>query len=296
MRSLLFLSAMLSLAACSTDGTGSLRVRISGEGPAMTGYPFDDGADVIAFVDGWSLTYARVLVSVSGFELQTRSGASAGPPTDGVVADLHLDTPIAWQLDGVPARRWDRLSYDLVPPTASSRLLAGVGTTDAARMISGSCAMLIEGTATNGAASVPFSFCIPDPVRAYDCESGIDGTEGVVVGVNAVDDVELTIHLDHLFLDSVSATEPNMRFEPLAALAGADSMLTLDDLATTPVTDIEDRSGNYIVVDGHVLVYDPGPFPLDANRSIASYVRANATTMGHLEGEGHCKYVLDPTP
>lgn len=289
-RSLLGL-AFLSVTSCADTGHGSLVVRVSGEGPAVAGYPYDDGSEIIGFVDGWSLTYTHVFVSLERFRLASEDGSDAGLAVDGVIADLHLGDAIAWNLPSVGARRWDRLAYDLAVPDADARLLDGVAQADADRMRTSGYAVLVEGVATDGADTIPFSFGIPDEVRAYDCESGVDGTMGTSVRVNGVSSVELTIHLDHFFLDSIAAAEPSMRFEALAARAGADQMLTLDDLLTVPVTDIRDRDGAFILVDGGVLVYDPGPFPLDANRSLASYVRANAITLGHLDGEGHCRYV-----
>lgn len=292
----LFVVAALGLSACSSDGTGSVVVRISGEGPAKSGYPFDDGGDVIEFADGWSLTFSRVLVSIASFELQASDGSRAAAATDGIVADLHLSDPVAFELDGIGARRWDRVSFDVVPPEPTARLLEGVTEDDVARMRAGGFAVLVEGTATEGDDTIPFSFGIVDRVHAYDCHSGDDGTAGLVVPVNGIEEAEITIHLDHFFLDSIAAEEPSMRFEHLASLAGADNLLTLDDLAHTPVTDVRDRNGDYILVDGRVLVLDPGPFTLDAERSIASYVRANAITLAHFEGEGHCSYLEMDAP
>lgn len=278
------------LGSCVDPGHGSVRVRLDGEGPAISGYPYDDGAEVIGFVDGWSLQYTHVFVSVSGFSLAASDGADAGLSTPGVVADLHLGPTTAFTLPSVQARRWDRLAYELVPPAADAVLLDGVSSTDAERMRTGGYALLIEGVASDGTVSLPFSFGFTDAIRAYDCESGIDGTAGALGRPGGVTEVDLTIHLDHFFLDSIASPAPSMRFEPLAARAGADGLLTLDDLLAVPVTDIRDRQGDFIAVDGKVLVYDPGPFPLDANRSLASYVAANATTVGHLDGEGHCRY------
>ena len=287
------LSLALLLASCDAGGQGTLRVHLSGEQPALTGYPFDDGVDVVGFVDGWTLEYTKVLVSVGRFSLSTTTGEKATLDVDPVVADLHLGDARAWELRGIPARRWDRLSFDVVPPTEGTRALPGVLAADVDRMRTQGLALLVEGVARNGGAAIPFSFGFHERVRAYDCVSGTDGTRGAVVRSNAIDEVELTFHLDHLFLDSLVVPEPSMRFEPLAALAGPDSLLTLDDLQH-PITDLADRSGTPLVVDGSALVYDPGSFLLDEGRSIASYVEASATTMPHLDGEGHCGYVTPP--
>lgn len=290
---LLLASFVLLLASCQNGGEGTLRVHLSGEEPALTGYPFDDGVEVVGFVDGFTLEYTKVLVSVGRFSLSTSSGERAPLDVDPVVADLHLGDAPAWELGGIPAGRWERLSFDVVPPTETARALDGVLASDVERMRTEGLALLVEGVARNGATTVPFSFGLAQRVRAYDCTSGIDGTLGVVVRSNAIDDVELTFHLDHLFLDSLAVPEPSMRFEPLAALAGPDGLLTLDDLAH-PITDLADRNGSPILVDGAVLVYDPASFVLDEGRSIASYVRASASTMPHLDGEGHCRYVTPP--
>lgn len=284
--------ALLALTSCAERGSGTVRIRVSGEGPAVSGYPFDDGGETIAFADGWSIGYTKVLVSIAEPGLRTRRGSDAEVTVDAVVVDLHQGDATVWEIPNVAARRWDRVSYLLTPPTVATRLADGVLADDAERMRTSALSVLVEGVASKGATTIPFSFGIPDVVRAYDCENGDDGTAGIVVRDSAVETVEFTIHLDHFFLDSIAAAEPSMRFEGLAARAGADGILTLDDLATIPVTDVVDLAGQRIVVDGSVFVYDPGPFPLDEARSIASYVRANATTLGHMNGEGHCRYAV----
>lgn len=281
------LASFLILAsfACGTDeGVGTVRVSLSGEEASREGFPVGE----IAFADGWSIEFERVVVSLVDFRIESASGDAAATEADPVVADLHLGEPLAWTFEGVPARRWDRISYRFGPPTEASRRVGSVDEATVAAMIAGEHALHVEGVATRDEERVPFVFALDLPVDATACEAA-DGTEGLVVREATFDDAQITVHLDHLFFDTFATEDASMRFDPMAAVAGVDG-LVLDDLARQSTTDVRNAEGEPLLVDGSPLVYDPGDLVLDSP-TLRDFVRAAATTVGHFQGEGHCDYV-----
>lgn len=280
------------LAACTGDtGSGSVRVSVSGEEASLGGYPVDLGGETIAFEDGWTLQFERVLVSLTDFTLATADGDSLAPE-GAVVADLHLGMPLGWEMEGVPAQRWDRVSYRIAPPGADSQLLAGTDPAVVETMRANGWSMLVEGAAQHDGETVRFSLGLPLAIRNDACQSGVDGTDGIVVTNGGVTEAEVTIHLDHLFFDTYANDEASMRFEPYAAVA-TGGVMTLDSLATQELASPVDRAGATIAdAGGAPVVYDPGPLTL-AERNLRGYVLAAASTVGHFNGEGHCDYSVE---
>jgi hypothetical protein len=278
----------------SNASTGEVRVDLSGEEASVQGYPVGSGEDEIAFVDGFTLQFSKVLVSLERFDLAGADGSEANLDADSVVADLHLGEPEAWVFEGVPSRRWEDVSYVLAPATESSRPVNDVTSEDLQAMIDGGYALWIAGNATDGLETYAFDLRFEGlRVLSEACFNGLDETDGLVVPRNAVVQAQVTVHLDHLFFDTFATDEALLRFEPWAAAAGEDGIVTLDDLETQPLADLRDRNGDPLVDgEGSPIVYDPGPLSLSAN-NLREYVVAAATTTGHFNGEGHCDYVVE---
>jgi len=285
------------LVGCGSDGSsgssGEVRVDLSGEEASVQGYPVGSGDDEIAFEDGFTVQFDKVLVAIERFELRGSDGSEASLDADPIVADLHLGEPEAWVFDGVPSRRWDDVRFLMAPPTDQSRAVNEVTSEDLQVMVDGGYSMWIEGTASDGSETYPFDLRFTDlSVLSEACQNGVDETDGLVVPNNAVVNAQVTIHLDHLFFDTYATDEALLRFEPWAAVAGDDGIITMDDLETQPLADLRDRDGAPLL-DGedNPVVYDPGPLVLPSN-NLREYVHAAATTMGHFNGEGHCDYVV----
>jgi hypothetical protein len=278
----------------SSSGDGEVRVELSGEEAAVQGYPVGSGEDQIAFADGFTLQFEKVLVAIEGFELSGADGASASLDADAIVADLHLGEPEAWVFASVQSRRWEDVRYVYAPPTSESRNVNGVAQADLEAMVDGRYALWITGTASDGTEEYPFDLRFEDfRVVSEACVNGLDETDGLVVANNAVVNAQVTVHLDHLFFDTFATDEALLRFEPWAAVAGEDGVITLEDLESQSLSDLLDRNGDPLL-DGesNPVVYDPGPLSLPAN-NLGEYVIAAATTTGHFNGEGHCDYVVE---
>ncbi len=103
----------------------------------------------------------------------------------------------------------------------------------------------------------------------------------------------MTVHLDHLFFDSLVVERAEMRLEALAAAADADGRVTLDALSAQPLADLRDTAGAPLRdASGAPVLYDPGSAPLAAP-TLREFVRASLSTVGHLDGEGHCAYARE---
>jgi hypothetical protein len=89
-----------------------------------------------------------------------------------------------------------------------------------------------------------------------------------------------------LFFDSYADDEAELRFEAMAAVAPQTGPLTLEHLAE------QDNLSDPFGSEGEPLdfAYDPGSSFDPVPESLREYVIAAATTTGHWNGEGHCRY------
>jgi hypothetical protein len=287
----LWLGAAAGMLGCGSGGTGTLVVHASGEEAAAEGFPVDVGAEVLDFVDGWSLQFDAILVSVTDFELRDDHGAGAALDAGAVVVDLRQGEPVLWRFEGVLSGRWSDVRFGFGPPTDASRPVGPVDSVLLSQMRDGGRAMWIEATATHGADTVELVLGLPLSVLNARCENGLDGTDGVVVRRGGITEAEMTVHLDHLFVDSL-ADDGDMRFEPFAAMADEDGQVTLEALAGQSLSDLRDRNGDPIEEGGEPIFYDSGSYDLAAP-NLREFVLAAASSMGHFNGEGHCEYVVE---
>jgi hypothetical protein len=281
----------LCAAGCdaSEGGNGTLAIRISGEEAALGGYPVGEGEDQIAFTDGWTLEFQKVIVSISHFHLATEDGEEADLDVDPIVVDLHQGAPELWRFEGIAAQRWDQVDYRYSKPTGDARSVNDVSEADFELMRDNSYSLLIEAIARKDEQEVPLQFGFPLAIDVMHCENGLDGTDGIVVRDNAVTNAEITVHLDHLFFDSYATEEANLRFDAMAAMYDrAPSSGPLLLAALKGQDNLSDMKGP----DGEPLdlSYDPGSAFHPVPKNLEEYVNAAAETTGHWNGEGHCEY------
>ncbi|MBX7192934.1 MAG: hypothetical protein K1X94_12790 [Sandaracinaceae bacterium] len=282
---------LLALAGVATsgcaEGAGSVEVAIDGEQAAEIGYPAGD----IAFADGWSMTFDHLFVAVEGFSL---ADAATSVPLEApsTLVDLTGGEQIVWSFPSVPAQRWPNVGYDIAPPTSATRRLGEVAQSDLDAMIAAGASFRMMGTASHPTqGSFTLDLVLPLRIETHHCQSGRDGTDGLVVPASARYVTQITTHLDHLFFDSARAEEPALRFDAWAAVAGDDRVITLDDLETQQLADLHDASGEPLLDDaGAPVIYEPPSTGLP-RQTLGAFVIAQAITIGHFEGEGHCEYV-----
>lgn len=292
-RTLVVLGIGLAVACGDGErGTGTVVVSLSGERAAQEGYPVGEGEGAIAFADGYSLQFESVLVSIRDVSFGGADDAVADLDADPVVAELVDGSQLGYTFSDIEAARYRDVGFVIGPPDEQARSVGGVDDEDLDTMIERGYALWIRGSATDADGTYPFDLGFENTVHSSRCQNGVDGTDGLVVPDNATVEVEITIHLDHLWFDSFAYDGAPLLFEPWAAVAGDDGAITLDELAAQALADVHDRAGEPVLdEDGHPVVYDPGPLVVQAN-NLREYVVAAAATMGHFNGEGHCDYAL----
>lgn len=279
MRRITMAMAMLAL-GCS-EPTGALTVEVSGEEAAVEGFGADD------FADGWSVRFDALVVSLGDFDLHGSDGEHAALGLDPVIVDLTRGDTSAWTLEGVSARRWQDVRYRVRPATSDARVLGAVDPTLRQRMIDEGLSMYVEATATRDAAERRIRWGFRHDVAHSRCE-GADGTEGIVVRSGAPNVVQITLHWDHLFFDSLVVDEAGMRFDAIDAVEG--DPITLQALSAQRLADLRGVDGGPLrSAEGSLVVYDPGSAVL-SEPTLRGMIEAAASGVGHLDGEGHCEY------
>ncbi len=279
-------------AGCGSEstetGTGSLAIRVTGEDAAKTGFPVQEDSETIAFADGWSLEFAKFLISFGSVNVQGADGKVAIGSSETYIADLHAEDASLPEFGGLAARRWERFGFEVKAPDATTKVLGTIDDADVQTMVTGKYNYWIEGTATKGAESVEFAWGIGNPTKNANCTNGLDNTDGVIIRSNATTEAEITIHVEHLFWDTLGSEMASLRFDAIAAVAGVDKKVTTDEITMQSLADLKDANGMPLVDGaGMPVVYNPGSVPL-TSQDLLSFIRASSSSMAHLNGEGLC--------
>lgn len=279
---------------CSDDGdetaagSGSLTLVATGEDGAKEGFPFEEDGEAVAFTDDWTVSFSKVLVSVGNISLEGDDGKVALRSDEHYLVDLHAGDPELGTFDGLGARRWEKLSYEILPAAGGMTNVSGVASADVEAMVEGGYNYWLEGTAEKGDSAFTFAWGLKNPTRNANCTNGSDDTQGVVIRDNATTEAELTFHFDHLFWSTLGTEEADLRFEAIAAAGRDDGDISWEDLEAQQLASLVGLDGEPLVdEDGNSLVYNPGSVRLAA-QDLASFILASSSSMGHLNGEGLC--------
>lgn len=269
-------------------GKGTLAVRITGEDAAKTGFPVQEDMEMIAFEDGWTLQFSKFLISVGAIDVKGADGAVGSSSSDTYIADLHAADASLPEVASLEARRWERFSFQIKAPDATAKTVGTVDSADVQAMIAGKYNYWLEGTATKGAETIAFAWGLANPTQNANCTNGVDNTDGVVIRANATTEAEITIHVEHLFWDSLGSELASLRFDAIAAVAGADKKVTTEEIAMQSLANLKDAQGMPLVDGNNMpIVYNPGSVPLKT-QDLLSFIQASGASMAHLNGEGLC--------
>ncbi|WP_438004306.1 hypothetical protein WME89_36675 [Sorangium sp. So ce321] len=270
-----------ALAGCGDEGasgTGSVAFSTWGEDYIEQEIPAADLAD------GWSIQYEKFLFVLRNVTVADREG-NVGARMQGSILFDHTKAgakPVV-TFDGLEARPWERVSYEIGPIDADAAL-EGATEDDKALMLDAGASVHIEAIARKGDGGgekrLDWTFSLA--TRYADCKGDRAGkeTDGVLVTNGGTDTVELTIHGDHFFYDDLQAATAARRFAPIAAAdADDDGAVTLEELAAVRLVAIEE--GTY------------GTGSAGNVDDLGAFVAALSRTIGHFRGEGECVSV-DP--
>lgn len=274
---------LLVVGGCTPPvGEGQVQVKVSGEESVRQGFP----SHLLA--DGWSVRFTRYLVSVGEFTLSSPSRAEEQRLEGQLVVDLQKGEANLGELQGVRAGRWD-VGFRVGPPGEGVQTPDGhVRPEDVERMRQGRYSYWLEGEAVKvGAGVFTFAMGFPLDVRMQTCTNGDDGTRGVVVPENSGALAEVSIHAEHMFYDRLGTHNGvQLRFEAFAAVAGADKVITAEELATQSLLDLRGMDGGELKdASGMPVVYQPGAFSV---RTLLEFVTQSVADQAHLNGGGIC--------
>ena len=261
--------ATATIACDAESGFGSVVVTITGEEAATEGLPFSEDGEVIEFADGWSVTFAHYLAVVGGLQVgdQTHDEAFivdlAALPGDPPAVELHT-------FAGLAAAQAP-FSFTMPAANADTTVLGEIPTDLVTLMRNDGLTYYIAGTATKGARAITFEFPLVAATKNARCTNGDDDKDGITVAAGVATAAEITIHIEHLFYDTLGVESPALVFDPLADLAAADDDdLTSAELGAAPID---------------TAAYDKGSFDVD---TMLEYIAVAASSQGHLNGEGLC--------
>lgn len=269
----LLVAVSASFVACSDDEDEP----VEGE-PATSkfyayGEPFiEDGIPASAFADGWAITFSEFVITVNDAGIK-----GAGPWSETSATALYVDVAKAGNEAANPGtavgtvatttnKTYDEAFYTIAPATVGNNVNAADATVT--EMQAAGASVLVRGTATKGDSSINFDWALNSSSTYNPCE--IQGFSPVASEETRV---ELTIHGDHLFYDSLSSEDPDLIFQAYAdADANADGTVTIGELEAVQVIDTNFNAGG-----------------ADDVKTLLDFVTFQSTTLGHINGEGHCE-------
>jgi hypothetical protein len=248
---------------------GSVEVTVTGEEAATEGLPFSEDGETIAFSDGdWTVTFERYVVALR--DITVGDASIAGP----FVVDLSRaeGEPPAFSLgtlEDLPAGR-ATFGFAIDAADADATVFGDVTDDELAAMADAEASYWVKGTATDGADTVSFDWLLGARTTNSDCTNGVDDTQGVVVAEDATVEAEITVHIEHVFYDTLGVEGPGLVMDPMVALAGEDGVVTTDELAAADIDP---------------TVYDRGSYDVD---DMLGFITVSASSQAHLNGEGLC--------
>lgn len=264
---------VLGCGAEETSGSGAVSFSTWGEDLIEKEIPSS------MFADGWTIKYTKFLVVIGDVRIADETGAALQMSTT-TLYDHHTPgvKPVVTFAD-IPAQPYPNVSYAIRPASVSTSLDPSATAADLAMMTEKGLALYVEGSAEKGAEKKTFHWGFGVPTAYTQCRGQKDGREilGVLVTNGGTDDVELTIHGDHLFYDDLQSPNAARRFDAIASAdADGDGEVTLAELAPKKLVDIDPASGGY------------GTGSAGDVNDLGAFVTALSRTVGHFRGEGEC--------
>jgi hypothetical protein len=184
------------------------------------------------------------------------------------VWDLTQPGPLAIGSTTAPAGEYTHTAYTIGPAKTSSSA-GNASEDDLQMMIDDELSIYIAGTATDGEDEITFEWGFDTDITYDPCHS-----KGVLKEDKSAT-VQITIHGDHLFYDDAVSADPSLRFADIAnadAEGDGDGDVTQEELE-----------------DYEILPLDHyGVGSLDDIDNMWEYIAHMTSTLGHIDGEGHC--------
>jgi hypothetical protein len=252
---LLCLGLGLLSSACADPGQTTLRITAYGEEFIEDEIP----ADVL--VDGWELDFSRFLVAFGEVEAdgEALAGTFVVDLTQGSGGEGHELGTVTLPAEGRPHLAFRVAPFAIATPVSATE-------DDVMTLVAAGASILVEGTATKGGEVVSFSWPFGTDTHYVDCASTAELAAGDPKS-------QITVHADHLFYDDLDSSTPNTAFDLVAeADVDGDGEVTPDELRALDIT----TQARYQVGSRDVT-------------DLWSYIEVQTSTVGHIDGEGHCE-------
>ena len=256
---------LVSVFACDdeteeNEGEGTLTVTLWGEDFIEEGIPAEELAD------SYAVTYTKFLIALSNISAAKGDAAPALTASDMKIWDVSKSGPFTVTSDTVPAGGYTHTAYRISPATDAATP-GNADDDDVQFMIDNALSVYVEGTADDGTTAVTFTWGFETDTTYDPCHSTGTLTDGGTA------QIQITIHGDHLLYDSAISENPELRFNDIAlADADADGQVTETELEAYDITALS----NYVV----------GSLDID---NMYDYIAHMTSTLGHIDGEGHCE-------
>lgn len=258
------------LAGCG-GGTGSVQFDTWGEEYIEQAIPASE------FEDGWEIKFSKFLIHIGHVTVADADGNTGAKMEGTLLFDHKLsgEKPV-FAAEDLEARRWESVSFQVPVADASAELSEGLTEADRDLIVNAGASVYVVGSATKGDVTKTFTWAFPVSTEYTECKGDLDGKEtpGALVTNGGVDEIQLTIHGDHLFYDDLQSADAKLRFDPIAAADDGDGDITLEELSAVQLVDIE--VGTY------------GTGSVDGVNDLAQFITALSQTVGHFRGEGEC--------
>jgi hypothetical protein len=275
MKRLRFLGAPITLSFLITGcggGTGAVSFSTWGE------EYIEDVIPASEFEDGWEVSYDKFLVNIGHVTVADAAGDTGARMAGTMIFNHQLSgEKSVFSAADLAAGRWEKVSYEIPVADAAAALADGVTEEDKSLLVDDGASVYVIGSATKGAETKTFEWAFAVGTLLDDCKGERDGKEtlGALVTNGGTDQIQLTIHGDHLFYDDLQSPNALLRFDPIAAAdANADGEVTLEELSAVKLFDID--VGTY------------GTGSVDDVNDLGAFVIALSQTVGHFRGEGEC--------
>ncbi len=271
---------LFSMHACADadNGKGMLVITTWGE------EYIEDGLPSAAFPhDGWSVRFSKFLVVYHNMTIANDDGTVVAELAHPLVFDMTKKAkgaPKTLATFELEAKSWPNLSYQVGPISDDAQPGELASQADVELLKTDRASVHVEGLATSPTGEQKrFNWSFSPATLFEHCHGEQDGKEvqGVLVTNGGTQEVELTVHGDHLFYDDLQSEQGAPRFQAYAdADANVDGEVTLAELDRVPLYTIPVERGTY------------GTGALGNVNTLGDYVRTLSRTIGHYRGEGSC--------
>lgn len=280
------LTSPLALSVCITSAVGCVD---SDHGKGTVTFTtwgeeyIEEGLPSSAFLDAWSVKYSKFLVVYNHVTIADDDGVVVAKLDHPLVFDMTQKakgkpkTLASFELE---AKAWPNVSYQVGPITNDAEPGDLATAADVTLLQAEQASVHVEGTAASpSGVQKTFHWSFSPATLFEGCHGTQDGkeVEGVLVTNGGTQEVELTVHGDHMFYDDLQSEEGGPRFQAFAdADANGDGEVTLAEMDQVRLYTIPAEKGTY------------GTGALGNVDTLGQYVRTLARTIGHYRGEGSC--------